>query len=143
MKRPSHDEYFVSILKLVAARSTCARRAVGAIITDERHKILATGYNGVPSGRPHCTDIPCPGFADQPGDNRRCAAIHAEVNAILQCHALELAHTLYVSCTPCHSCAKMICNTPIKRIVCLEQYPDVGEETLRDSGIDVLVWGLT
>jgi len=141
MTRPSHDEYFLSILELVAARSTCMRRSVGAILVDEQHRILATGYNGPPRGRPHCTvSHPCPGAKDPAGDTRKCMAVHAEVNAILQCHRLDLVHTLYVSCTPCFSCAKMLCNTNLKRIVCVEQYADVlGQQLLQAQGITVTV----
>lgn len=123
-QRLGHDEYFLAILKLLSARSTCRRRAVGAIIVDGDHKILSTGYNGVPVGFSHCIDRPCPGANDSAGDTSRCMAVHAEQNALLQCSRLDRAATLYVTCTPCFVCAKMIANTPIKRIVCSEEYAD-------------------
>lgn len=122
------------MMRMVAMRSTCPRRLVGAIITTEKGHVLATGYNGVPSGFPHCTDKPCAGATDPSGDTSRCEAIHAEVNAILQCHRLDLAHTLYVNCTPCFKCALQILNTPIQRIVCSYRYTD-------DGGLDLLQRG--
>jgi len=140
-KRLSHDEYFLSMLQLVASRSTCIRRAVGAIIVDEKHHVLSTGYNGVPSGFPHCIDKQCAGALDPPGVSFRCLAVHAEVNAVLQCPRIGLAHTLYVSCAPCFSCAKMICNTPLKRIVCLEPYADDSSWLFAKAGIKLEIGG--
>lgn len=136
------DDYFAEIVRLVAARSTCARRQVGAVIADEKGHVLATGYNGVPRGLPHCADgAPCPGAADPPGDTRRCWAVHAEQNALLQCHRLDLARTLYVSCEPCFTCAKLIANTPIRRVVVLEPYADPdGAAVLALKGIDRHRW---
>ena len=122
--RPTKDEYFLKMLRLVASRSTCGRRAVGAIIVDEHGHILATGYNGVPMGMIHCIDSPCPGRGDQPGDSSRCLAVHAEQNALMQCSRLDLADTIYVSNTPCFTCAKMIANTNIRRVVSAEPYAD-------------------
>lgn len=134
--RLTHDEYYLKMLEIVAARSTCVRRAVGAILVDEKYKVLSTGYNGVPSGFDHCTDVPCLGAQDPPGDSRRCMAIHGEVNVVVQCTRLDLARTLYVSCTPCFTCAKMLCNTPVKRIVSPEEYGESdGLDTLRRAGI--------
>lgn len=137
--RLSHDEYYLAMLRLVAARSTCVRRAVGAIITDSNHRVLSTGFNGVPIGFPHCTDVPCPGAEDKSGDNSRCLAVHAEVNAVLQCPVLDRAAILYVSCAPCFSCAKMLCNTKIKRVVCLEPYPGIGRDLLIQAGIELVI----
>jgi dCMP deaminase len=138
MSRLSHDEYFLKMLALVAARSTCARRAVGAIIVDANNRILSTGYNGVPKGFVHCIDQPCAGATDAQGDTRRCLAIHAEDNALLQCSRLDLAKTLYVSCTPCFQCAKKIANTHISRIVALTHYHDDDAMwVLRTAGIEV------
>lgn len=137
--RLSHDQYYLQMLTLVAARSTCARRAVGAIITDDSHHILSTGYNGVPSGFTHCIDEPCDGALDESGNNTRCMAVHAEVNAILQCSRLDRACNLYVSCIPCFSCAKMICNTRIEYIVSLVDYPGRGKELLLKAGKEIFI----
>ncbi len=123
--RPSLDDYFMELLDHVKTRSTCRRRMVGAIITDERGRILATGYNGVPSGTSHCTDNPCEGASDPSGDSSRCLAIHAEQNALLQCRGnLNDARVIYCSLFPCFTCAKMIANTSIKRLVYKEPYAD-------------------
>ena len=138
MSRPTHDQYFLQMLNLVASRATCGRRQVGAIIVSERNQILSTGYNGVPKGLNHCIDLPCPGATDKKGDTSRCEAIHAEMNAIIQCHRLDLAHTIYVSCTPCFVCAKVIANTPIQRIVAWKRYADLnGERILLRANIQV------
>ena len=116
----------MKLLPLVAERSTCPRRAVGAIITDAAGHILATGYNGTPAGSDHCTDKPCPGAADPAGDTTRCYAVHAEQNALLQCRELARAEVMYVSCTPCFTCAKLLANTGIQRVVVADDY--VGDD---------------
>lgn len=141
--RLSHDEYYLKMLDLVAARSTCARRAVGAIIVDSKHRVLSTGYNGVPSGFPHCTDKPCPGAQHEKGDTRYCMAVHAEINAIIQCSQLFRAHKMYVSCSPCFECAKAIVNTGIKIVVCKETYfvasGPLGTDVFADAGVHLEV----
>lgn len=138
--RQTRDEYFLSMLALVSGRSTCARRSVGAIITDINGHVLATGYNGPPRGMAHCTDEqPCPGRNDPPGDTRRCLAVHAEQNVLLQTHRIDLAHTMYVSSTPCFVCAKLICNTPIKNVVSLQAYAEDSSALLRKAGIELVI----
>lgn len=139
MSRKTHQEYFLDMVDLVAERSTCGRRKVGAIITDVYGHILSTGYNGVPRNFPHCIEIACPGRYDSHGNTGRCFAIHAEANALLQCHRIDLAHTMYVSCSPCFECAKMIANTNIKEIYSKELYTKEGAELLADAGIKLLV----
>lgn len=138
--RKTRATYYLQMLQDVAARSTCGRRAVGAILTTVDGKILSTGYNGPPQHRRHCTEVPCAGRLDKKGDTSRCEAVHAEINALLQCWRLDLAHTLYVSCTPCFTCAKAICNTQIKQIITIEEYADqTGLEMLTEAGIEVQV----
>jgi len=123
--RATLDEYWMTIAFEVAKRSTCVRRNVGAIITNERGQILSTGYNGVPSGIRHCTEHPCPGAADPSGQTDRCCAVHGELNSLLQLGGkLPEAHTLYTTTLPCFGCAKCICNTSIQRVVYAEHYPD-------------------
>ena len=134
-QRLSHDDYYLTMLKLVAARATCARRAVAAIIVDEHFEVLSTGYNGVPRGFTHCIDSPCLGASDPPIDTRRCLAVHAEINALLQCKDLRRAYCIYVSCTPCFECAKAIANTSIQRVVSLEAYSGAGIAVLQEKGI--------
>jgi len=142
--RPSKHEYFLEMLKLVAARSTCIRRAVGAIITDKEGHVLSTGYNGPPSGFEHCTDVPCLGASQEKGNTTLCLAVHAEQNALLQCNDLNRAFYLYVSCVPCFVCSKMICNTNIEAVYALETYADTrGLDVLKQRDITVIVNGET
>ena len=116
------DEYFLQIAKLVAERSTCRRRKVGCVLVDSSNHIVATGYNGVPSGFTHCLDVPCEGASSPSGqDLDKCLAVHAEVNAFLQLTSTDEL-TAYLSTTPCFTCAKMICNSNVKRIVASEWY---------------------
>ena len=141
-KRLNKQEYFLAMLKLVAARSTCVRRAVGAIITDKDGHVLSTGYNGVPRDFDHCTSVNCEGAKDKPGDTSNCMAVHAEQNALLQCCDLSRAHTIYTSCVPCFVCAKMIANTNIEMVVCETDYADKrGLMVLLDRGCTVEVKG--
>tara|TARA_Y100000310_G_scaffold345435_1_gene465002 strand:- start:10399 stop:10848 length:450 start_codon:yes stop_codon:yes gene_type:complete len=119
------DEYFLSVAQLVAKRSTCRRRKVGCVLVDSHNHIVATGYNGVPSGFTHCLDVPCEGASSPSGtDLEKCFAVHAEVNAFLQLTS-EDTLTAYLSTTPCFTCAKMICNSEVKRIVASEWYPHI------------------
>lgn len=129
--RPDWDTYFLRIAKLVAERSTCLRRQVGAVIVQNK-RILATGYNGAPNGVAHCHELPggCLREAQNiPSGQRQelCRGLHAEQNAIIQ--AAEFGVSLrggIVYCThqPCITCAKMIINAGIKRVVFLGSYPD-------------------
>jgi dCMP deaminase len=139
VKRPNLDEYMFNILDQVASRSTCTRRSVGAIVTDEKGHIIATGYNGVPSGLPHCTDEPCAGAIDISGNNERCLAIHAEQNALLQSgDRVRFATRLYCSCTPCFNCSKLVLGTPIKTVLVQKEYADTrGLELLKRGGVRV------
>ncbi len=140
--RLSKQEYYIAMLKLVAARSTCVRRAVGAIITDKDGHVLSTGYNGVPRNFEHCIDKPCQGASQEKGDTSLCMAVHAEQNAILQCNDLERASAIYCSCTPCFVCAKLIVNTPIERVVCEKPYSDTrGLTVLLERGCVVEIEG--
>ncbi len=127
--RPSWDEYFLEMASLVAKRSTCLRRRVGAVIVREK-RILATGYNGAPSGLKHCVEIGC--IRQQmsiPSGQRHelCRALHAEQNALIQAclHGISVKDaTLYATTQPCIICAKMLINAGIKEIVISEGYPD-------------------
>ena len=141
-ERLSKRDYYLQMLKLVAARSTCIRRAVGAIITDKEGHVLSTGYNGVPRDFDHCIDNPCAGASQEPGNTTLCMAVHAEQNALLQCGDLSRAHTIYCSCTPCFVCAKMIANTNIEVIICEQGYADKrGLMVLLERGLTVEIEG--
>lgn len=143
--RPSWDEYFLNIAHLVATRSTCLRRQVGAVAVKNK-QILATGYNGAPMGVTHCDEVGC--LREQlkvPSGERHelCRALHAEQNAFLQAarHGVNLdGATLYVTVQPCSICAKMIINAGIKKVVMEGEYPDkfaVG--FLTEGGVDMMV----
>ena len=120
--RPTWDDYFLDIVGLVAKRATCLRRCVGAALVRDR-RILATGYNGAPSGLRHCLEIGC--LREQnniPSGERHelCRGLHAEQNAIIQAalHGVSVkGATLYCTNHPCIICAKMIINAGIVRIV--------------------------
>lgn len=136
----------MSIAQEVARRSTCLRRQVGAILVVEK-RILATGYNGAPSGVPHCSEEGClRAELDVPSGQRHelCRGLHAEQNAMLQAakHGVRIAGaSLYTTLHPCSMCAKMAINAGIERIVCREDYPDdLGRSLLAEAGIAVEVF---
>ena len=145
MKRPSWDEYFMQICHLVGQRSTCLRRQVGALIVRDKH-ILTTGYNGVPSGLPHCEEVGCIRQKQNiPSGTRHelCRGVHAEQNAIIQAaiHGISIQNaTLYCTILPCVLCTKIIINAKIKRIVIADLYPDeLSLEMLKEANIKIEV----
>ncbi|MBT3310742.1 MAG: cytidine deaminase [Desulfobacterales bacterium] len=142
--RPSWENYFMDITTLVAKRSTCTRRAVGAIIVKDK-RVLSTGYNGAPSGIEHCIDIGClREKLNVPSGERHelCRGIHAEQNAIIQAaHYGVSINDAILFCTnlPCSICAKMIINAGIKKIYYKEGYADqMSEEMLKDADIGLI-----
>lgn len=144
--RPNKDVWFIEIAVVVAKRATCLRRSVGCVLVNRHGHTLATGYNGVARGLPHCNEavvgektwrspftgeIPpdvvhphaCSGASSPSGTNLdACQAIHAEQNALLQCRDVEEIQTCYVTTSPCVTCVKLLMNTPCRRIVFLEPY---------------------
>lgn len=141
--RPEWDSYFMEIARVVRKRSTCLRRHVGAVIVKDR-RILATGYNGAPSGIAHCIRTGC--LREKlkvPSGERHelCRGIHAEQNAIVQAAYLGVSisgSTLYCTNQPCILCAKMIINAGVKRVVIEEGYPDeAAAQMLLEAGIAV------
>jgi len=143
--RPFWDEYFMKITELVATRSTCLRRSVGAIIVKNK-RILTTGYNGPPEGLKHCDELGgC--LRDKlhiPSGERMelSRAVHAEQNAIIQAAKLGISidgGEMYITTHPCFICAKMIINAGIKRIVYKEGYPDkFARDILKEAGMKVI-----
>lgn len=122
--RESKEVYFMRIAQVVATRGTCGRRRVGCVLVSHLGHILATGYNGVPRGFPHCTEIPCEGAKFGSGDALdKCLATHAEQNALLQCPDVERIHTCFSTTSPCIHCVKLLLNTSCIRIIFLEEYP--------------------
>lgn len=131
--RPSWDEYFMSIALQVARRSTCDRAHVGAIIVKDR-RILTTGYNGSPSGLPHCDDV-----GHLLVDGHCVRTLHAEQNAIIQAayHGVSVhGSSIYVTHQPCLICAKMIINAGIRRVVYAGKYPDnLARQFMAEAGV--------
>ncbi|MGB9848842.1 MAG: deoxycytidylate deaminase [Moorellaceae bacterium] len=144
MKRISWDELFMEMARLMARRSTCLRRQVGAVLVKDR-RAIASGYNGPPSGMAHCTDLG--GCLREklgvPSGERQelCRALHAEQNAILQLAITGLSGvgaTLYVTCQPCFTCAKMLVQLGVVRIVYAGDYPDpFAAQILREAGVEL------
>lgn len=142
-ERPSWDTYFMDITCLVAKRTTCLRRAVGAVIVKDR-RLLSTGYNGAPSNVRHCAEVGC--LRQQlnvPSGERHelCRGIHAEQNAIIQAayHGVSIkGGTLFCTTQPCSICAKMIINAGIVRIVYQDGYADpLAIEMLAEAGVEL------
>jgi len=141
--RPLWGDYFLDIAALVARRSTCRRRGVGAVLVRER-RILATGYNGAPSGLGHCLEIGCLREEQNIPSGQRhelCRGLHAEQNAIIQAalHGVSIkGATLYCTNHPCIICAKMLINSGIVEIIYKEGYlDDLSREMLQATGIEV------
>jgi dCMP deaminase len=120
-KRSDWDNYFMEIAKVVASRSTCDRKHVGAVIVRDR-TILSTGYNGSIRGLPHCDEV------GHMMENDHCVAtIHAEANAILQAAKNGVSidrGDIYTTASPCWPCFQLIANAGIRRIVFGEFYRD-------------------
>lgn len=142
-KRPSWDEYFLETAELVSKRATCLRRSVGAVLVRDK-KILATGYNGAPSGLAHCLEVGC--LREKlkiPSGQRHelCRGLHAEQNVIIQAalHGIGTrGSTLYLTNQPCIICAKMLINAGVEQIVILDGYPDaLARRMLKGAGVKV------
>ncbi len=144
MGRPSWERYFLEIAKLVSSRSTCIRRKVGAVAVKDK-RILATGYNGPPSGLKHCEEVGC--LREKlgiPSGQRHeiCRGLHAEQNAIIQAalHGISLKGAeIYCTTFPCIICSKMLINAGIKRIYYVEGYPDdLSQDMLNEAGVEII-----
>ncbi|MBN2123767.1 MAG: cytidine/deoxycytidylate deaminase family protein [Deltaproteobacteria bacterium] len=143
MTRPSWPEYFMAITRLVARRSTCLRRKVGAILVKDK-RILATGYNGAPSGLRHCEEVGClRADSSIPSGMRHelCRGLHAEQNVIIQAafHGICInGATLYCTNKPCVICSKMIINAGIEKVFYEEGYDDpLSDQMLDEAGIEI------
>jgi dCMP deaminase len=142
--RPAWGQYFMEITQLVAKRSTCVRRSVGAVIVKEK-RILSTGYNGAPSGIKHCIDIGClrEKLKIESGQRHElCRGIHAEQNAIIQAayHGVSIKGAdLYCTNLPCIICAKMIINAGLTTIYYAAGYADdLSKDMLNEAGINLI-----
>ncbi len=141
MSRPTWEEYFMEITRLVAKRATCLRRQVGAVLVMDK-RILATGYNGAPSGLAHCLEVGCLREEKQVPSGERhelCRGLHAEQNVIIQAafHGIRIqGSTLYCTNLPCVICTKMLINAGVKEIIYEGGYQDaLSREMLLEAGI--------
>jgi len=146
-KRPPWDDYFMEITHLITSRSTCLRRKVGALLVKDK-RILSTGYNGAPRHLPHCEEIGC--LRDKlkiPSGERQeiCRGLHAEQNAIIQAAMYGTGvkeSVLYCTHQPCLTCAKMIINVGIRKIVFQGNYPDsLALEMLKQAKVKLIKRG--
>jgi len=126
--RPDWDEYFLSMVDVVSSRATCDRGKSGCLIVKDNH-ILTTGYVGSPSGLPHCDEVGhmLADTIDESGKvTKHCIrTIHAEQNAICQAARLGIplyGSTIYCKMEPCYTCAKLIVNSGIRRVVAKMKY---------------------
>jgi dCMP deaminase len=147
-ERPSWDEYFMSIARVVASRSNCVKRKVGAVIARDR-RIISTGYNGTPRGVRNCNEGGCPrcnAFAKQGASLDECLCSHGEENAITQAayHGVSLrGASIYTTFSPCLICTKMIINAGLAEVVYNAAYPmtEVSVALLREAGVKVRLVG--
>ncbi|MBN1584755.1 cytidine/deoxycytidylate deaminase family protein [Candidatus Uhrbacteria bacterium] len=138
--RPSWDDYFMAIAKIVATRSTCDRLRAGAVLVKNK-RIISTGYNGAPPGLPHC-DGPAGHLME---DGHCIRTVHAEENCVLQAAAMggvsTVGSTLYSTYSPCYHCFKKLAVAGIKRIVAGKIYRDPNiTEACREAGIEFAIY---
>ena len=133
----------MDITRMVAKRSTCTRRSVGAIIVKDK-RILATGYNGAPAGLRHCEEVGCLREDESiPSGTRHelCRGLHAEQNAIIQAayHGISIKNSnLYCTNKPCVICSKMIINAGIVSIFYEEGYDDpLSDDMFHEAGLEI------
>ncbi len=144
--RPSWDEYFIQIANTVAQRATCDRGRSGCVIARDK-QLLVTGYVGSPNGLPHCDDVghQMRKIIHEDGSitNHCVRTVHAEQNAICQAAKLGISlqgSTLYCRMTPCRTCAMLIINCGIKRVVCEKKYNDGAESEamFKQAGVELV-----
>jgi len=142
--RPDYDTYFMNMAFLIATRTTCFRRNVGAVIVKDQ-RILSTGYNGAPRGVKDCLDL---GFCIRQKENvpsgqrhELCRGIHAEQNAVANAAYFGVAingASIYMTESPCNICTKILINTGIREIIYVRHYmDDLSAELLKESNITV------
>lgn len=140
--RPDWDTYFMEIAQVTATRANCSRRKVAAVVVSE-NRIISTGYNGTPRGVTNCFDggcARCAGTAPSGSGLEECICVHAEQNAICQAayYGTRLAGaTIYVTISPCLTCAKLIINAGIKEVVYGGDYAftEQTERLLKEAGV--------
>lgn len=143
-QRPEWDEYFLQLAQLVATRSTCLRRHVGAVLV-KQERIISTGYNGAPRGMKHCLELGC--LREQmgiPSGERYelCRGVHAEQNAIINAAYYGVAtagSVMYCTDQPCIICTRMIINAGIVRVVHQGTFhDDLALQFMDEAGIEVV-----
>ncbi len=135
LSRPSWDEVWCAMAKIIAQRSYDPRHKVGVVIvTDDNTQVLSVGYNGNYSGGPNEVESTVPGESGM---------LHAEINSLLKMdYNNPKSKILYVTLSPCKMCAKAIINAGIKRVVYIEKYRcDAGLKILEQSGIETCQFG--
>lgn len=140
--RPDWDTYFMEIAEVTATRANCSRRKVAAVVVSE-HRIISTGYNGTPRGVTNCFAggcARCAGSAPSGSSLEECICVHAEQNAICQAayYGIRLAGaSIYVTISPCLTCAKLIINAGIKEVVYGGDYAftEQAERLLKEAGV--------
>ena len=144
MTRPSWERYFMSIARQVATRSTCLRRQVGCVIVLEK-RIVSTGYNGAPSGLPHCGEVGCVRETQGVVSGQRhelCRGLHAEQNAIIQAamHGTAVREgSIFCTHKPCVLCTKMLINAGVRRVYYAEGYEDeMADEMAREADMRLI-----
>lgn len=146
-KRPSWDEYFLQMSELIGTRGTCDRGHAGAVITKDK-RILSTGYAGSPVGLPHCDEVGHEMHTVKQEDgteSRHCTrTAHAELNAIINAARVGIAiegATLYCKFLPCYTCAKMIINSGIVRVVSIKDYhaSKQSKEIFKQANVELVV----
>lgn len=150
IKRPSWDEYFMMLAEVVMKRADCTRRQVGAVIIKDK-RIVATGYNGTPLKIKNCSDGGCSRCKKRDKKEiewfeyeESCICIHAEQNVIIQASYLGTStkdSTVYSTSNPCSTCAKMLINAGVIRLVCKKEHHDLeGINLLKKAGVVVTEW---
>ena len=144
MERPDWDDYFLQLADLVATRSTCLRRRVGAVLV-RNERIISTGYNGAPRGLKHCLDTGCLREERQIPSGHRyelCRGVHAEQNAIINAAYYGIAtqdSVIYCTNQPCIICARMIINAGIVKVVHRGNFEDaLALELMDEAGISIV-----
>ena len=142
--RPDKDEYFMTLAVDAARRATCKRHKIGAILVDSNNRVVSTGYNGAPAGMAHCLDIGCVRDELKIASGTQietCRGIHAEQNALLQAESMYRlgGGTCYCVYQPCVTCAKLLINAGVLRVVYITPYKDeLAVRMLRDAGVKLV-----
>ena len=143
MSRPTFNEVYMDVVEVIARRSTCLRKKVGAVVVVDR-RIISHGYNGVVSGENHCCDTgQC--LKDKAGREEYKPCVHAEQNAICLCAKRGLAvkgATLYVNADICITCAKLIISCEMARVVVRRDFKGSSEgiDFLANNGVEIVLW---